>query len=209
VPLQAVESGKIRLMYQDAEADAAKDRYFYKIAHSIRPFGSVRRFQIRDIGLVKEYERVLPHPQVFPVADPGIFVLVGFQLWFTGARDHHIDEIAIFEEDGKLTVRLIADDDKAVFAYLVDYALASRIGQNIQSGEASGSARGADRVALPQGLKVIRGFEFDFISGAHHLREIGVLTNNENLDVYYGDKNGDDQFEWNVRWAIITPMVIG
>ena len=205
-PLQIVGSRKIRLMYQDAEADAAKDRYFYRMAHSVRPFSSARRFQIRDIGCQGECKRDLPPPQVVhPSADRGVFVLVGFQLYFTGGRDHHIDKIAIFEEDGNLTVRLNDrhnddDDDSPVFAYLVDYAWVSRHSQNVHLAKESGSARG---------LKVIRGFEFDFVSGDHHLREVGVLMNNENLEVYYGDKNGDDLFEWTVHWAKITPIDIG
>jgi hypothetical protein len=206
LPLKVVEDGKVTLMYSDDELDAAKDQYFYRIAHSNAPVDP-RRFQIRAVGCRGTCEHDLPSPS-FPNAIPGVFVLVGFQLFFTGARDHHIDEVAVFEKDGKLTVKLNDKNDEDVFAYFVDYALVLPVGQNIQVGEASGSAVGGAHEPLPQGKKVIRGFHFDFVSGDRHLREIGVLMNNDNVEVFYGDASGNDEFRWNVRWAMITPQAV-
>lgn len=211
IPAPVVESGKISLIYQDAHQEDAKDRYFYKASHLIQSFGrpthplnSARRYQIRDVGCTGKCERVLPRPAG---SGEGTFVLVGFQLFFTGGRDHHVDEIAVFEEDGELTVKLNDRDDRDVFGYVVDYALFAPTPTSIeritQMGEESGSAKGGARVTLPRGRKVIRGFHFNFKSGDHHLREIGVLLSNENLEVFYSDSNGDDLFDWGVRWAII------
>lgn len=196
-----VESGKITLMYQDKNGD---DRYFYKVGHDTRGLSSARRFTIRDVGCRGKCERTLPAP-----LQPGTtFVLVGFKVFFTGARDHHVDEVAVFEDNRKLTVMLNDKNDDDVFGYAVDYAWVS-LHEVRRTGEESGSARGGARVALPSGRKVIRGFHFDYASKDHHLREIGALTSNgDNLEVFYSDKNADDRFGWMVRWAIIGPAVL-
>jgi len=198
LPMPNVESGKIALMYQDKNAD---DKYFYKVSHYTRSLSGVRRFNVRDVGCTGKCERLLPPP-----ADPGsVFVLIGFQLFFTGSRDHHVDEIAVFEEEGKLIVMLNDKNDDDVFGYSIDYTwISPRV--IIRTGEHSGFDRGGARVALPPGRKVIRGFHFNFDKKDHHLREIGALTSNQNLEVYYADKNGDDLFQWKVRWGIIGPL---
>ena len=175
------------------DAGSVNDRYFYKLAHSNQPFANARRFQFRDVGCTGKCEQILPPPPG-PIL-PGIedvFVLVGFKLFFTGNRDHHMDTLAVYENNRKLTVEFNDKNDDDVFGYLVDYAWVRRIGVNIQLGEESGSARGGARVTLPPGQKVIRGFRFDFRSKDHELREVGVLTSNDRLEVYYSDKNADD-----------------
>lgn len=197
LPPPNVGSGKIALMYRDKNAD---DRYFYRISHDTRPPSGVRRFNVRDVGCTGKCERTIPRPPGFG----NVFVLVGFQLFFTGERDHHVDEIAVFEENRKITVMLNDKNDDDVFGYSVDYAWVSPLLIN-GTGEESGSNLGGARVTLPSGRKVIRGFHFNFVSKDHHLREIGVLPANESLEVFYSDKNGDDRFRWNVRWAIVGP----
>jgi hypothetical protein len=198
LPMPNVESGKISLMYRDKNAD---DEYFYKVSHYTRPLSGVRRFNVRDVGCTGKCERSLPRP---PDTD-SVFVLIGFQLFFTGSRDHHVDEIAVFEENRKLIVMLNDKNDDDVFGYSVDYAWVSpRLIR--RTGEQSGSDQGGARVALPPGRKVIRGFHFNFVREDHHLRAIGVLTSNQNLEVYYEDKNGDDPFQWKVRWGIIGSL---
>jgi hypothetical protein len=210
LPLDVAEPGTIGLAYQDKdEDDSRKDHYFYKTAHVIQPFQSARRFQIRDIGCTGKCEILLPQPPgPHSTINKPVFVLVGFYLFFTGGRDHHIDELGLFEEEGKLTVAFNDKNDDDVFVYVVDYALVSRIGQNVHVGEDSGSAKGSAHVPVSRGAKVIRGFHFDFTEKDHHIREIGVLTGNENLEVYYGDENGDDRFRWRVLWADISPDVV-
>lgn len=205
-----VEAGKVTLVYRDHDADDAKDRYFYHISHSIHPFESARRFQIRDVGCKGKCEHPLPRiPGNIPGSSfDGEFVLIGFQLFFTGGRDHDIDKIAVFEKEGILTVEFNDGEDDDVFGYVVDFALVSRLGLNIQLGEENGTATANANVSLPQGQKVIRGFSFDFKPKDRHLREIGVLTSRENLEVLYADRSGKDSFQWQVRWAIIKPEVI-
>lgn len=208
-PKPEAEPGKIELMYKDKDADGSTDRYFYKVAHSVKPFSIARRFQVRDVGCTGKCERTLPRPPGIPPGDlSNLYVLVGFYVFFTGNRDHHLDTLAVSVEGGKLTVEFNDKNDDDVYAYAVDYAVVGIVGQNIQRGVESGSARGADRVDVPRGHKLIQGFRFDFNSQDHHMREVGVVSLDDKLEVYYGDKNGDDAFTWRVNWVTITPQVV-
>ena len=205
-----VAPGRLELTYADRNSnDSPTDRYFFKVAHSNLPSQHIRRFQFRDVGCTGKCEQVLPKPPGpnLPGFEP-VFVLCGFKVFFTGNRDHHIDGLSVFENNGKLTVEFNDRNDDDVFGYLVDYALVNRVGMNIQLGEESGTAKGGARVLLP-GDKVIRGFRFDLRSSDHHLREVGVITGNDRIEVYDSDAAGDDTFDWFVRWATISPMVIG
>jgi hypothetical protein len=203
LPLDTTAAGKIDLMYADRKLDSGKDNYFYKAAHVPH---SARRFQLRDVGCTGSCERVLQIPGV-NLADH-VFVLVGFQLFFTGGRDHHMDEIAVFEESGKLIVKFNDKNDDDVFGYFVDFALVRRRpGTVIRTGEESGRAKGAARIPLPEGTKYICGFHFDYVTNDHHIREVGALMRPNDLEVYYGDRNGDDPFNYNVKWATIRPLV--
>lgn len=204
-----VQPGKVDITFVDKKSDSASDNYFFKVAHTNLPFGKARRFQFRDVGCVGECTQVLPKPPgpILPGVEP-VFVLCGFKVFFTGNRDHHLDALSVYVEDGKLTVEFNDDDDDATFGYLVDYALVSPIGQNIQQGESRGTAKGGNRVTLPPGPKAIRGFRFNLKRSDHEVRDIGVIVNNEQLEVYYSDRKADDEFEWFVQWASITPMVV-
>lgn len=201
----ATAPGRVTLMYRDKNAD---DRYFYKVGHDTGRLEAVRRLRICDVGCTGKCERRLPQDGVVGSQLGARFVLVGFELFFTGGRDHHVDEVAVFEENGVLTVMLNDKNDDDVFGYVVDYAWVP----SLESGplrESRGSNRGGARVELPEGRKVIRGFHFDYQHKDHHLREIGVLTSNgDNLEVFYGDKNGDDPFRWRVLWTTVGPQVV-
>jgi hypothetical protein len=205
LPPKTVTDGKVLLMYRDDDVSAAKDNYFYNVAHFVQPAPSLllnaRRFQVRDVGCRGECRRVLPRP---PGDADGIFALVGFQIFYTGNRDHEIDQIAVFEEGGVLTVRLNDKNDDDVFGFFVDYALVrSPLAGALSVGELHGEAAGGARIELPHKQKFIRGFSFDYKKSDHHLREIGVLMRNAHLEVFFGDKNRDDRFNWSVRWAAL------
>ena len=190
------ENGTVALMYQDKNRD---DTYFYKASLDSIPSSSVIRGSIADVGCTGKCERTLSPP-----GSGYLFVLTGFQVNFTGGRDHHVDEIAVFEDEGVLTVMLNDKNDDDVFAYSVDYAWVSPT-VFLNSGASRGTNNGGVAVSLPTGRHVVRGFHFNYLSGDHHLREIGALTSGSRLDVYYGDKNGDDLFSWEVRWATLKP----
>ncbi len=201
-----VANGKIELNYADDTPTGPRDRYFYKMAHHSLLNGRVRRFQFRDVGGTGKIEQMLPPP---PSSGPGnpfesIFALVGFRMFYTGDRDHEIDAIGVYEDNRKLTVEFNDKNDDDVFGYVVDYAWVQRRPPlNIQLGEESGTNKIGARVELPAGQKVIRGFRFDFRSGDHDLMDIGVVTGNRRLEVFFSDRESDKSFNWMVRWANI------
>lgn len=208
-----VDSGKIALIFKDSEANSGSDWYFYKVSHNTKPLNyNIRRFSIRGLGCPNgRCEHILPSPSGSSSILPfrGVFVLIGFQINFTGGRDRNVDEIAVFEEGGKLTVILKDSeyDSTDTISYAVDYTWINPLLIR-DSGEESGTATGGARVNLPSGKKVIQGFYFDFSKADRPLREIGVITSNKNLEVYYADKYGDDEFKWWVRWAVVGEQVI-
>lgn len=53
----------------------------------------------------------------------------------------------------------------------------------------------------------IRGFRFDYPSGDRHLREVGVVKRDNDLEVFYGDDSGDLEFNWRVNWMYVGPPV--
>lgn len=198
--------GKIAINYQDHNGD---DDYFYNIV-SQPYYGSI--FQ-------RSTERIACAGQcTIPIARPGdpqnwTFVIRGFYLYFAG-DDHHIDRVSITESNGNVTAAFNDKNDDDTFWWELDYAYVptSRL---TEVSTRSGSAAGGARSSIGLGLALLRGFTFDFSSEDHHIRDVGVwMPGNGTLDVYYGDKNGDDTFSWSVRYAILgskfaPPVVIG
>jgi hypothetical protein len=197
-------NGDIRISFQD---QAGNDEFFFNVGHLV--VDGITRHRMRDVGCTGTCMRRLPDPPA-----PGMrFVLIGFQIAFVGGRDHHIDELAIMERNGVLHVSFNDKNDDDVFAYAVDFAwVPSRMVSS--TGSRSGSARGGDEVAILEpfigppyhvfGHKVLSGFRFNFARKDHHIRDIGVLLFSDKLQVFYGDKNFDDLFEWEVHWTTIS-----
>jgi hypothetical protein len=190
--------GKIRLSYQDK---AGNDEYFFSISHET--VQGPTRFRMRDVGGVGGIVRELP-----PAPSPNMtFAIIGFQLFFTGNRDHHIDEVGIWQQGGKLNVRFNDRNDDDTFAYVVDYTWLS---QNLvmATGRNSGFAAGGQSVPVPTlGNKLLRGFLFNFTNSDHELRDIGILLHSTSIDVFYGDRNADDRFGWTVQWASLRSQL--
>jgi hypothetical protein len=211
-----IPSGRVELLFRDDDPSDDKDEYFYRSSHVMLDNRFARRFQFRDVGDSGTVRRPLP-PEVFgrrPSPDiRRIFALAGFKMFFTGNRDHHIDQLGVMlEDDGAITISFNDRNDDDVFAYLIDLVRISGVGMNILPGESSGSARGGERVNIPRPVGmdfVIRGFHFDYASSDHHLRDVGVIRHNDRMDVFFGDKSGTDLFNWRVKWAHVGPMVVG
>ena len=51
------------------------------------------------------------------------------------------------------------------------------------------------------------GPDFAFTTGRHNLRDIGVDRQGDNIVVFFADRNADDEFNWAVQWAQISPQV--
>ena len=181
-------------IFQDHNGD--DDYYFHAVQQDVFPFGSAAYFYGRDICR-GSCTRAIPRP-----SGDYVFVLRGFYMYFQG-DDHHLDQIKLMENNGMLTVAFNDKNDDDNFIWEVQYAYVPR-SRFAALGERSGMARSAVGTAIPGGVGVIRGFDLNFRSDDHHIRELGVfMSGTGSLDVYFGDKNGDDLFDWRVRWGVL------
>jgi len=206
-----VADGRIEVMLADRDSSSSRDDYHFRSAHALLPRAS--RFQVRDVGCTGRCRQTLPASVFGPLGSPfpSVLALAGFKLFFTGDRDHHVDEIGVFFEGRDLVVVFNDRNDDDVFGYLVDFVRISPLGQNVVTGSSSGTtANGSEfPLPIPPGADwVLRGFHFDFNSADHHLRDLGVLREGGQLKVIYADRNGDDAFRWRVDWAHVSPQVV-
>jgi hypothetical protein len=204
--LNSPQPGKMRVGFHDINLD---DDYFFKVVHRPVVDSRIRTFS-RDLDLCVGACNV-------PIDRPGEdfeFVLMGFQLAYQGAingRDHHVNQVALTEHDGELRMRFGDKDMNTNVLWRIQYAYVPR-DLFLAIGESSGvRERGGDRRNIQPGASVIRGFFFNFepyftSGGDHHIRDIGVTTPDDGrVEVFYEDKNGDDGFDWVVRWGVLDP----
>lgn len=196
------QPGTMQLGFHDKNRD---DDYFFRVMHRVIDDASVVRVD-RSLDLctgtcVRDIER--------PSGDV-VFVLVGFQLAFTGGRDHHINVMQISERNGRLIVRFADKNFDDNFVWKVQYAyVPRRLFAAVDMSEGV-RERGGARRSIPSGPSVIRGFRFDFEpyftnGGDHHIQDVGVMTHDDGrLEVFYGDKNRDDGFDWEVKWGVLS-----
>lgn len=189
--------GMTTLIFQDESPDSADDRYFYNVAFLDSSYHDVYSTTCgREVSVGSGTRNLLRPP------GDNVFVLRGFYIYYHG-RDHHLEEISILEESGVLTVAFSDKNKDDTIIWEVNYAYVPRsIFREL--GERSGRARGCHRDTITPGTAVLRGFHYKFLNGDHHIRDIGVwMAGDGLLDVYYEDHNGDDEFEYKVRWAVL------
>jgi hypothetical protein len=183
---------RLGIIYQDINGD---DRYFYNIAHDDLASSGIRSYYYGRDVCRDSCTRAISRP-----AGDYVFVLRGFYIYFHG-DDHQIDQISIMENNGNLTVAYNDRNNDDTFICEVRYSYVPRSLIRSMS-ESSGRTRREQRVSIPTGTAWIRGFNFDFRSSDHEIQEIGVWQPGDGpLEVYYSDRNGDDEFDWRVRWA--------
>ena len=189
---------KASLAFSDKNRD---DQYFYNLTFAPY-FGEIFR---RTDG--REFCK---GSCTYPIQAPPdranyVFVLRGFYIYYHGG-DHHIDQIKIQENNnGQVTVALNDKNDDDRFLVDLHYAYIPR-SRFLVVDEWSGTSKGGHKMAIAGGTAVIRGFDFDFKSEDHHIKDIGVVLNGSGrLEVYYADKNQDDLFNWKVQYAILRP----
>jgi hypothetical protein len=206
--------GKMLIAYMKnfSVGDDAED-YDYSIRHLVVADNRVRAVEFGTDLCTGSCTRTLFAPD-----QESVFVLRGFQLAYSGSA-HNVDAISILESGGAVTVRLNDRNNDDNFLWSLKYALVPRdlfaetgsTYRDCTTDEPRQCARGGAKVRLPGGASgdlVIRGFHFNFrpvltSGGDHHIRSIGVYPQNGDLEVYYEDKNGDDGFEWFVKWGIL------
>ncbi|MBL8291343.1 MAG: hypothetical protein JNN08_05880 [Bryobacterales bacterium] len=207
-----IPDGTLDISLQDKNPGG--EEFFYSASHSLLNIPGVRRYQVRDVGCVGECSRVIP--QASPGSGPAnlfppIIALVGFKLFFTGARDHELDRIGVWFRGNELHVALRDRNGDDTFGYLVDFVVIPTRDVNISSGVSRDSARGGKKISIPSISNsdfLLTGWIFDFVNGEHEIRDLGVLRSGDNLQVFYGDKNADDLFRFRVEWAQVGRRVL-
>lgn len=211
-----VPAGKMFLTFQDEEGD---ESYFFHVSHVELPAPVLRH---RD----SDYCRKTCSHLLDAKPRDSVFVIVGFSFFYPG-RDHHIERIGIWEENGVLEVffhddKLHGDDD--LFRYELEYVYlpASMVARQ---GNASGNgAVGSDSATLPFqlpgqvpgpiGPTVLRGFDFVFhgeldvgLTYDQEIREIGVRTPGNKVEVFFANEELD-LFDWGVDWAALANVPV-
>jgi len=186
----------IRIGYHDKNSD---DRYCYDLNFVNINDSRIQRFR-RNLDICSEGGKCtvrLNRP-------PGdfVFVLIGFQLSFRGT-DHHVDEVSVLEDNGQLTVAFNDKNNDDIFIWSAQFAYVPRDRfRNV--GESSGvRAKGEAVQTIPSGTSLIRGFRFKFRKDDHHIKRIGVRSSSGQARMLFSDKNRDDEFDWQYRWAIL------
>ena len=129
------------------------------------------------------------------------FVISDFTFRFTNG-DHHLDEFEIMESNGYLTVRFNDKNNDDPFHYTVAFLWVPN--DEIAATYDWHGSRANDRVILYRDdYSAISGFSLDFEDDCtggddHHIREIGITMS----EIQFNDKNGDDCFDWHLKWAV-------
>jgi len=193
---QPESAGTVMVAFHDQNWD---DQYFYRVAHQRVPSAGIYYGSFNDV-CVGSCTRTVWRP-----LGNYVFVLRGVRFYFHGT-DHHIDEVGVIENGGRVTTWFNDKNNDDTFITYIDYAWVPQSRFSTVS-EISGRVytNGGTRRLVPVGdKKVIRGFRFDYVYDDHHIKEMGIMTNWNSIDVYYGDKNGDDDFDYRVKYAILN-----
>lgn len=177
--------------------DNQDDEYYYSVEHKGR----------RDSGIVADsFVDFCNGSCLYPLTPPGpgyVFALRGFRFYFRNG-DHHLDQVGIVREASGVRTYFNDQNDDDPYVVYVDYAwLPPSMIQ--QTAQLTGTARGGVQRSLSSAsAAVITSFLVDYADSDHHVREIGVLTRTSDVQVYYGDQNGDDRFSYRVDLAVLA-----
>ena len=208
-----IPDGRLFALLQDRSATG--EEYGYLVSHSTLSIPGARRFQLRDVGCVGKCVRVLP-PEIFPDSDPSVrsfvLVLVGFKLFFTGARDHELDRVGVWFHGKELHVALRDVNGGDVFGYLVDFLVIPTVGLSVSTGIERGSAVALQTIPFPEVPRrfhfMLTGWAFNFRGDDQEILDIGVIRRDNDLTMIYRDNNSGDAFDWRVEWAEVGPIIV-
>ena len=205
-----IPDGRLDVTIQDA--NPAGEEFYFRISHSLLNIPGTRRFQFRDVGCVGQCVQTLPIPEYNPLDFfPPILGLVGFKLFFTGDRDHDLDRIGVWFRGNNLHIAMRDRNGDDTFGYLIDFVVIPTAFLNVSTGIERGRTRGGERFRIPTPLGsefLITGWAFNFVSGDHEIRDLGIVRGSEDVTVFYADKNADDLFDWRVEWASVSLRVL-
>jgi hypothetical protein len=192
-------NGTILIAFQDQNSD---DEYFYRVAHQRVSSAGLVLGSFSDVCLTRCI-REIPRP-----VGNYVFVLTGFRFFYIGGRDRHFDELGVLENNGTVTTYLNdkEQDSDDTFITHISYAWVPRARFSVVSALAAEvQDAGGVRRSVPVGDKVIRGFRVNSLNGDRHIRELGVMTNFDNIEIYDSDNTpGGDRWDYDVRYAVLA-----
>lgn len=204
-----VPDGRLHVALQDANPSG--EEFGYLVSHSTLRIPGARRFQIRDVGCVGKCVRQLPLPGSPRLGPPPLLALVGFKLFFTGARDHELDRVGVWFRGNDLHVAFRDANGGDTFGYLVDFVAIPRLGLNVATGIERGSASGLETIPFPTPFSpsdfLLRGWAFNFKKDDQEILDLGVIRQRNDFNVFYGNSGGGETFDWRVEWAHVGPLV--
>jgi hypothetical protein len=135
-----------------------------------------------------------------------VFVLTGFRMYYWN-QARAVDQIAVYERNGVITIALNDRNDDDTFVYHVTWQWVPR-SRFTTVATVSGSANGHAEKQIPAGPAVIRGFSADFRTGDSNLAKFGVWTrdNPSQIEVRFSDRNNSNLFDYFVDYAILAPL---
>lgn len=126
------------------------------------------------------------------------FALGGFEVRFEQG-DHNLRSFSIKPVSGGVVVTLKDNSGSAPFAARIQYfhVPLSRILVGSSSRTVGGKRPGGSQhvsASVPYGVRMLRGFSFQFENGDHHVKELGISATfqSDGLKLSFNDSNFDD-----------------
>lgn len=195
-------AGNIKIGFHDRNSD---DDYYYDVIHRILYDPQIEKYSLSAGYGVSTWPEYIGDTK--PSGD-FVFALRGFEFAYH-EDDNHVARIEIRESSDKLIVAF-ADQDPDRYIWSVQYAWVPRHLFSSLGASEGKHARGSTASRIPPGPSILRGFRLQFNSLVsffdkdHHIKRLGVMTRNDGkLETYFGDKNGDDWYDWHVEWGVL------
>ena len=193
-------NGTIMLAFADGNND---DDYYYTVEHKRNTSSGI---------ITGSFVDFCTGSCLYPLTSPGagyVFALRGFRFYYRNG-DHQMNQVGILRE--ATGVRTFFNDQNSddPYAVYVDYAwLPSSLVEytGVISGTDDGG--GVQRAVTNASRAIITGFKMDYVYGGdHEMQEIGIMTRSTDFQVYYGDGNGDDDFTYQVNYAVLRNQLV-
>ena len=193
-------NGTITLAFADGNND---DDYYYSVEHKRNTSSGV---------ITGSFVDFCTGNCLYPLTSPGagyVFALRGFRFYFRNG-DHHIDQVGILREATGVRTYFNDNDDNDPYTVYVDYAwLPSSLVETTGVISGNDDGGGVQRAVTNASRAIITGFKMDYLNGGdHEMQEIGVLTRSSDFQVYFGDGNGDDDFAYQVNYAVLRQQIV-
>lgn len=135
---------------------------------------------------------------------PGIPVLVGFRFGFLGGDRHlrRIEARVFYYQpfDAVYAELVLEDNGKPDFEYDLVWAMIPR--ENVVGvGCVDGISRSSATREIDAAQPFLQGFDINYTGGDHHMDRFGVLFHPWQAEIWFRDRNGDDDFAYRV-WYV-------